>query len=209
METKERITVAAVELFNRHGVGNVSSRDVSNHVGISNGNLTYHFPAMEDLVGEVFSRMLEQSTVFAAEIGGETNWASYARSLAKFADFQKEYEFFYTDILEIIRNYPTVAAEYQKVIETRQRQGRDFTARYQQAGLLNAEKTEGLYDRLQHVSWMMLTFWRSQSLILPGAVEDTTDQFLAHVFSLLIPHMTARGLKQYRQLEILSPAATS
>ena len=208
METKKRIIQTAVELFNREGVGNVSSRDISNRVGISNGNLTYHFATMEALVAAVFAEMLRASSALAAEMSGKPDWQSYANSLEKFAEFQKGYVFFYTDILEIIRNYPSVAFQYQKIIAMRRQQGRDFTNRYQEAGLLKTEQSGGLYDRLQHISWMLVTFWRSQAVILPDAVEDTTDEFLAHVFSILIPHMTAKGLKQYRKIGILATATT-
>lgn len=51
--TKDRILQTAALLFTEKGYAAVSMRDVANELGISVGNLTYHYPKKDDLVQEV------------------------------------------------------------------------------------------------------------------------------------------------------------
>ena len=48
--TAERILDTTLELFNRFGEPNVSTTLISAELGISPGNLYYHYPAKEELI---------------------------------------------------------------------------------------------------------------------------------------------------------------
>lgn len=50
MDTKQQILVVARTLFNKKGYHRVKMRDISNELGISVGNLTYHFKKKQDLL---------------------------------------------------------------------------------------------------------------------------------------------------------------
>lgn len=54
VHTRERLIQASIELFNRYGVPNVSLSQIAAAVGISQGNLTYHFKKRDDLVFAAF-----------------------------------------------------------------------------------------------------------------------------------------------------------
>lgn len=55
--TKNQILQAARELFSEYGYSRVSMRDVSERLGISVGNLTYHFHRKEDLIEAIVDEM--------------------------------------------------------------------------------------------------------------------------------------------------------
>ncbi len=50
MDTRRHIITTARTMFNRYGYKNVSMRAIAAELGISVGNLTYHFPKKLDLV---------------------------------------------------------------------------------------------------------------------------------------------------------------
>ena len=54
--TAERIAAVTLELFNRFGEPNVSAPVIAGSLGMSPGNLHYHFRAKEDLVNALFDR---------------------------------------------------------------------------------------------------------------------------------------------------------
>ena len=54
--TAERILDITLELFNRFGEPNVSTTLISAELGISPGNLYYHYPAKEELINTLFDR---------------------------------------------------------------------------------------------------------------------------------------------------------
>ena len=54
--TAERILEVTLELFNRFGEPNVSTTLISAELGISPGNLYYHYPAKDELINTLFDR---------------------------------------------------------------------------------------------------------------------------------------------------------
>src|ERR1051325_32375 len=56
MKTRDRILECALQLFNEKGEPNVSTMEVANEMGISPGNLYYHFHGKEPLILGLFER---------------------------------------------------------------------------------------------------------------------------------------------------------
>lgn len=48
--TYEKILDAGIQLFNQHGIQNVAMSRIAGHVGISPGNLAYHFKSKRDIL---------------------------------------------------------------------------------------------------------------------------------------------------------------
>ncbi len=59
MKTRDRILECALQLFNQQGEPNVSTLEIANELGISPGNLYYHFHGKEPLVLGLFERFEE------------------------------------------------------------------------------------------------------------------------------------------------------
>ena len=54
MKTKDRIVLAALDLFNERGERNVSTNHIAAHLNMSPGNLYYHFRNKSDIIYEIF-----------------------------------------------------------------------------------------------------------------------------------------------------------
>ena len=50
MKTKDKIKIKATELFNNKGFKNVTLREVAKALGISYGNVTYHFKTKKEVI---------------------------------------------------------------------------------------------------------------------------------------------------------------
>lgn len=61
--TREEILATARELFTRYGYHHVSMRSISDAMGISVGNLTYHFPRKADLADALMEQELQRILV--------------------------------------------------------------------------------------------------------------------------------------------------
>jgi AcrR family transcriptional regulator len=61
MKTKERILVTSIELFNRNGVGPMTTNHIAKAMAISPGNLYFHYDNKEEILQELFKRMCKET----------------------------------------------------------------------------------------------------------------------------------------------------
>jgi AcrR family transcriptional regulator len=54
MKTKDKIIQGAIELFNSQGERNVSTNHIAAHLGISPGNLYYHYRNKDDIIRSIY-----------------------------------------------------------------------------------------------------------------------------------------------------------
>jgi len=54
MKTRDKIIQASIELFNEQGERNITTNHIAAHLGISPGNLYYHFRNKEDIILSIY-----------------------------------------------------------------------------------------------------------------------------------------------------------
>jgi AcrR family transcriptional regulator len=57
MKTKDRIVLVSIDLFNRDGVVPVTTNHIAKQLGISPGNLYFHFSNKEEIIRQIFRMM--------------------------------------------------------------------------------------------------------------------------------------------------------
>lgn len=57
MKTKDKILQNALGVFNKEGISTTSTKKISKIIGISDGNLRYHYPTKEDIVIAILEQM--------------------------------------------------------------------------------------------------------------------------------------------------------
>lgn len=197
MSTKERIIDGTIQLFNLHGIEHVTTRKIANEVGISHGNLTYHFPNKAALVEFAYERI---TWYLESKINprGKYTLQHLDRLMHRFAGIRKEFSFCFTDVLEIQRHYPAVAAKHSKIMVERLRELRLLLTYYVEIGLMKPPKDPKHFDYLAHTLWFVSGFWLSQQAIVDSSRVETSDQYGVEVkWSLIIPHLSQKGLVEY------------
>lgn len=198
--TKERIIEASIRQFNKEGISRVTLRNIAAQLGISYGNLAYHFKNKELILDAIYDRM-DAEMSDAVYPGGNLSLAHYNQLLAKISAFQKRYSFFYVDMMEIVRRYPRIIHRYRKTLVNRSMDYDRLIQHFIEAGLLRNHQVGGIYRSLFHSIWVMSTFWLQHKKILGTShpmMQSTSD--IDHVWEILLPHLTEAGLREYAQL---------
>jgi AcrR family transcriptional regulator len=61
MKTKEKILVVSTDLFNKNGVVAMTTNHVAKAMGISPGNLYFHFANKEEIIRHIFKEMCQET----------------------------------------------------------------------------------------------------------------------------------------------------
>lgn len=203
--TKEKILAASLELLNKNGVENVGMRDIAIQLKISVGNLTYHFPAKNDILYALCLQCIEEIDRSVAEFfdsdAGNVLAKIYRQMEAVFHT-QLKYKFIFNKrYAEIITSLPDVQTHYQKVLKTRFDEWRafhDILVKQKLAEPALAEDSDGV----GYIFNMLALFWHQEAAIYtPGITdEQKVKQALSVLFHTYKPYLTKKGLTQLAPL---------
>jgi AcrR family transcriptional regulator len=199
--TKQRIINQAISSYNEFGTTNITSRDLAKELAMSSGNLEYHFPNKESLLLAIYKQMKKEISVLYVDSDVKyTPFKRFNNLLIELENFQKKYSFFNLDVLEISRNFPKVNDLLKRTFQIRKEQMALFYDQFIEAGYFKKEPIPGMYLRSQHTVRILITFWSSQQEILPYFETIQNKSLSVYIWDLLLPHMTEKGLNEYRNL---------
>ena len=119
--TAERILDTTLDLFNRLGEPNVSTTLISAEMGISPGNLYYHYPAKEELITKLFDRYDQALTELlraADEVADvEDAWLFFHMLF----ELIWAYRFLYRDLNDLLSNNRKLETHFQFVLQRKTR----------------------------------------------------------------------------------------
>lgn len=151
LNTKERIKEAARTLFNDRGIGNITLRDISEKIGKSYGNITYHFPNKAELLFAIYNDMSDELIKLYPKYDIQQP-KHYIDDITRISyDITRKYILFTLDHIEIKRNYPIIYNKIQINILSRQKQWKDMLKYMRDIGYLNS----GLKDNdLEYIMFL-------------------------------------------------------
>ena len=149
MKTKDKILQVALRLFNTKGVDLVSSKQISDEMGISYGNLCYHYPKKDDIIMQLYlqhQNALDEQ--FATIEKTLPNFEVMFMSLRKMLSIFFEYKFLYLGIASIARRFPQIQRNNLEQAKTRTILMRGLIELMITQNLVKVEKKKGHYDNL-------------------------------------------------------------
>jgi AcrR family transcriptional regulator len=173
MNTRERILDIALRLFNEAGTDAVSTNHIAAALGISPGNLYYHFSNKEEIIRAIFERL------FAT---WDTDLTLPSHRAPVLDDVQRlvhdnfkimwKYRFVYRELAALLRRDPKLRSHYEAV---RQRGFSDFRqlfAEFVTAGVLAPPDGPDEVTRLAELCWLISEFWLPSVEVSGQAVDS-------------------------------------
>jgi AcrR family transcriptional regulator len=198
LKTKEKILAKSLELLNKQGVKETTLRQIASGLGMSQGNLNYHFKTKNEIIEALYFQLVAKIDVYVSEITQEQPIFSYINqtSLASMQCFY-EYRFLMVDLYKILAANSKLQSHFSALQKQRTEQFLGLFGHLKQAGLMRPEEFDGEYQRLyarMHIlgdNWVgMQPFWNMEG-----------DNFVRYAHGLLnesiYPYLTKEGKKEY------------
>jgi len=192
--TAERIQTAALQLFNRFGEPNVATTLIASDMGISPGNLFYHFASKERLVNALFDNYQAEMRALlpaAADIRDlEHSWF-FMHSLFELV---WRYRFVYRDLNDLLSKNRHLEGQVKDILALKETAFSQLLTQLHDAALLQQSASERQHCATHMV--VMLTWWLSYEYVRDPrhAMEDASaQQGVLHgaqqVLSLMLPYL--------------------
>ena len=117
MNTKERIIATAIDLFNLHGTKAISTNHIAREMGISPGNLYYHFRSKNDIIRSISDNFSnELGSVFNIQLDTIPDFSSNLTTLFnRFFKIQQSYQFLFLEGVHLTKQDSRVLDNYTKL----------------------------------------------------------------------------------------------
>jgi AcrR family transcriptional regulator len=200
--TAERIASVTLDLFNRYGEPHVSTTMISSELGISPGNLYYHFPSKDKLVNHLYDQF-ETSMLSLLEAGGDVQdiedaWFFLHTLFEKVWD----HRFLYRDLNHLLSGNRHLETHFHAVLERK-----TLALRQMLESLSAAEVMQISPDHIETLSTgmaVMVTYWLSYEYVRnprhamePESANQAMGRGAQHVLGLLTPYLSSAQLQQH------------
>ncbi len=192
MKTKEKILSIALTLFNKHGFGSVTMKDIADVMQVDRRNLTYHFNK-DTLLAAIANQMwikLETERKKRREFPSFKNLDSETRM---YYAFQKEYAFIFNDVKVI--QHPVLRDKFNKLAKSSIQDNETAIAFAIKLGNINPEPFPGAYYNLCLSIWALSFFWTPNQII--RKTKDP-EEIRKVTWSLILPHFTQKGIQSFK-----------
>ncbi len=190
--TRAKILEACRTLFNERGPAEVTTAEIAQAVGISEGNLHYHFRRKQQIVVALFDAF--ETALEAVSRGDQlpAGDGAYRQYLAEWFSLMWEWRCFYG--ASVYRLAPTLTPRLMALTDRGQAKVRQALAELVADGRLVAEP-EAL-DRLVVNAWIVATYWIDYLRTRQGVAVVTREHLawgFAQVQALFMPYATDSG----------------
>lgn len=187
-DTKTKIIEIAIQRFNKEGFGNVSMNEIALELGLSRGNLAYHFKDKELLLEAIVGQMWEAFRVKREETLSFPSFKNITEEFHLLYKVQKKYAFIFLDS-NVLRK-KKIKTEIKKMVERSIQDNKTVLAFAIKMGNIKPEIIPGTYDRLAFLCWMVSSFWLGQQTMRINFKEESAEKTL---WTLIYPHLTDKG----------------
>ena len=199
MKTRDRILECALQLFNQQGEPNVSTLEIANEMGISPGNLYYHFHGKEPLVLGLFERFEDELTPLLdppleVRLDAEDYWLFLHLIVERMA----QYRFLFQDLSNLTGRLPKLARGMRNLLNALKRTLAALLASLKAQGQVVSD-TRALGQLVEQITLTLLFSLDYQRVL---AREGEVGVVVYQVMMMVAPHLEAGSRHAAEQIAL-------
>lgn len=195
MKTRDRIIQASLDLFNEQGERNVTTNHIASHLGISPGNLYYHFKNKQQIIFDIY---LEYEAKVDANLTLPEDRALTVNDKLIYlqAIFQGlwDYRFLHRDLQHLLQSDTELHKRYNVFFQRCLSRTEKIYMALRDAKIIAANDEE--LRALALNTWILVTSWfgfMHTNLLVNNAQEESRELLNAgiyQIFALERPYLT-------------------
>jgi AcrR family transcriptional regulator len=183
MNTRDRILDAALRLFNQSGTAAVSTNHIADALGISPGNLYYHFRNKEAIIRELFEQQYAHwDAMYSLPSDRMPTLDDMWRMVNNTFPVSWDYRFIYRELIALLRRDDELSRRWVEVRARGFDGFRQLIEVFAAAGVLRSPNDPEVVTRLAELIWMINEFWLA-SVEVSGQAVDAAQ--MAHGAELM------------------------
>jgi len=193
MKTPERILATALRLFNEQGTAAISTNHIANELGMSPGNLYYHFRNKEEIIRALFEQQFALwDVLYTLPDDRLPTLADLQRLVRATFAMSWDYRFIYRELIALLRRDEELQRRWVEVRARGFAGFRELVEQFVAAGVLRAPETPQTVQRLAELCWLISEFWLA-SVEVSGQTVDTAqmDHGVALMLQVLEPFLVS------------------
>lgn len=195
---KEKIITTSLEMFNDLGVENTTTRHIAKEMGISQGNLHYHYPNKNAILEKLYEDMM-QRLIEAQQFSGQSLEADQMlESMLSNFRIMHQYRLFFQQNDVIWRRIPGIKEKMLQLFQVKKAEILELIAAFKKDHKLrkevNATQIETLAEQLIFFiqSWLVVQHYQAQ--------EQSSDYYARFLFRLWLPYLSEKELAKWQEM---------
>ncbi len=201
--TKKKILASSLMLFNKSGISNISLRTIAEEIGISVGNLHYHFKKREEIIEMLYFEIVEKiDQIYVVQMENLLKSLFYLSNEISKIFF--EYRFFFLDFITITRANPKIKKHYATLSKRREMEFLKIMDILIKNKIFREPILKNEYQNLYKRVEVLSNFWFSSILIQSNVLtKKSIKEYSLLMNQSMYPYLTPKTKKQF--LTILAP----
>ena len=198
-KTKQKILDVSKDLFNEEGYSHVTIRMIALRLGISSGNLNYHFKKREEILEGLYFEMVESFDKRIDDLPkAEISFSQIKNDIKLSMDRMLEYKFIWTDLFNILRVNDKISVHFNEAYKNRIGGSLFLFGKLKEMGLMCSalfpKEYEMLADRMVNFgdTWIY-----TSEIYLKKSNDKYVESQALGMLAIIYPHLTKKGKEAF------------
>ena len=200
--TYNRIVEASLVLFNEEGERNISTNHIAANLGISPGNLYYHFRNKDEIIVQLFKRYSEDLLQYLHTVVLPTNVCEAINYMAGIYDVMWRYRFLFSDVNTLLARSAELLGEHNEFTHAKVSPLLvKLLTRLNGLDIIRADEV-AMNDMAMNM-WIVTKYWFDFDGSLRGRAKLTEDSKVRGVrrtLSLLRPYLLENYVAEFDKI---------
>jgi AcrR family transcriptional regulator len=200
--TAGRILEHARRAFNERGVAAVGIREIARDLGLSPGNVSYHYPTKEALVTALMADAHARNNALAEALPAGEGFEDVVALVRGIMRRDVENRWFVREAVGLLVAFPELRPVHAEMQRARDVRTERILGKLVAGGLLDGERVKQRLPELRLQLFTQIFFWLP-SAILASPDKDPSDRLELHLraaMALLLPYCTPTGRRRLEAL---------